>query len=234
MVPLFKTTGKDHTMELEAAVRGRRSIRKFRPDPIPRKLLEDLLDTARWAPSWGNTQPWEIYVIAGEPMEAFRKANVASAANGEPLRNDVPMPEKWPEEMKVRYMDIGRSVVTSMGLKREDKEGRRQHQLNMAALFGAPCLIIVAVPRDVLVEYAMLDVGLLLQTIALTAHDQGLGTCIMASAVHYADLLRRHGGIPEDRRIIMGAAVGYPEHGAPINQFERQRAGLEACVKWVG
>jgi nitroreductase len=220
-------------MELEAAIRGRRSIRKFRPDPIPRKLLEDLLETARWAPSWGNTQPWEIYVITGEPLEAFRKANAASMGAAEPLRSDVPMPEKWPEQMKARYMGVGKSVVTSLGLKREDKEGRKQHQLNMAALFGAPCLIVAAVPRDVLVEYAMLDVGLLLQTIVLAAHDRGLGTCIMASSVHYADLLRRHGSIPEDRRIIMGAVIGYPESEAPINQFERQRADMDIFVKWV-
>ena len=221
-------------MELEAAVRGRRSIRKFRPDAIPRKLLEELLETARWAPSWGNTQPWEITVITGEPLEAFRKANVASMAAAEPLRSDVAMPETWPEMLKARYMGVGRSVVTSLGLKREDKEGRQRHQLNMGALFGAPCLIVATVPSDVLVEYAMLDVGLLLQTIALAAHDRGLGTCIMASSVHYADLLRRHGSIPEDRRVIMGAAIGYPEREAPINQFERQRADMDVFVKWVG
>lgn len=221
-------------MELEAAIRGRRSIRKFRPDSIPGKVLEDVLEIARWAPSWGNTQPWELYVITGEPLEAFRKANVASMAGGEPLRNDVPMPEKWPEQMKLRYMDIGKSVVTSLGLKREDKEGRYRHQLNMGALFGAPCLIVAAVPGDVLVEYAMLDVGLFLQTLALAAHDRGLGTCIMASSVHYADLLRRHGSIPGDRRVIMGAAIGYPETEAPINRFERQRAALTDFVKWVG
>jgi nitroreductase len=221
-------------MELEAAVRGRRSIRKFRPDAIPKKLLEELLETARWAPSWGNTQPWEIYVITGEPLEAFRKANVASMAGAEPLRSDVAMPETWPEKLKARYMGVGKAVITSLGLKREDREGRRQHQLNMAALFGAPCLIVATAPTDVLVEYAMLDVGLLLQTIALAAHDRGLGTCIMASSVHYADLLRRHGSIPGDRRVIMGAAIGYPESEAPINQFERQRAGMDVFVKWVG
>jgi len=55
-------------MELQSAIRGRRSIRKFRPDPIPRNVLEELLETARWAPSWGNTQPWEITLITGEPV----------------------------------------------------------------------------------------------------------------------------------------------------------------------
>ncbi len=221
-------------MELESTVRERRSIRKFRPDSIPRKLIEELLDIARWSPSWGNTQPWQIHVITGEPLEAFRKANVASMAAAEPLRNDVPMPEKWPEELKMRYMEVGKALVTSLGLKREDKEGRNRHMLTMGALFGAPCLIIVTVPQDVLLEYAMLDAGLLLQTLALAAHDKGLGTCIMASAVHYADLLRRHGGIPEDRRIVMGAALGYPDPEAPINRFERQRADLGSIVQWVG
>ncbi len=221
-------------MELEAAVRGRRSIRKFRADPVPRALLEGLLETARWAPSWGNTQPWEIHVITGEPLEAFRKANVAAMAAAEPLRTDVPMPESWPETLKARYMGVGKSVVTALGLRREDREGRLRHQLNMGALFGAPCLVVVTVPRDVLVEYAMLDVGLFLQTFALAAHDRGLGTCIMASSVHYADCLRRHGGIPEDRRIIIGAAVGYPETEAPVNRFDRQRADLQDFVHWAG
>jgi len=221
-------------MELQAAVRERRSIRKFRTDPIPRAVLGELLETARWAPSWGNTQPWEIHVITGEPLEAFRKANVASMAAAEPLRADVAMPEIWPEKLKARYMGVGRSVVTSLGLTREDKEGRYRHQLNMGALFGAPCLLVVTVPRDVLVEYAMLDAGLFLQTLALSAHDRGLGTCIMASSVHYADHLRRHGQIAEERRIIMGAALGYPETEAPVNRFERQRARVDDFVTWVG
>jgi nitroreductase len=221
-------------MELHDAVRGRRSIRKFRPDPIPRTVLEELLETARWAPSWGNTQPWEIHVITGEPLDAFRKANVASMAAAEPLRTDVPMPETWPEKLKARYMGVGKSVVTSLGLAREDKEGRLRHQLNMGAVFGAPCLLVVTVPRDVLVEYAMLDAGLILQTLALAAHDRGLGTCIMASSVHYADHLRRHGQIPEERRIIMGAALGYPETEAPVNRFERQRAAVADFVRWAG
>jgi nitroreductase len=56
----------------------------------------------------------------------------------------------------------------------------------------------------------------------------------MASSVHYADLLRRHGSIPGDKRVIMGAAIGYPEREAPINQFERQRADVDVFVKWVG
>ena len=219
-------------MELQAAS-GKDEASGSSGPTRSRAVLEEHLETARWSPSWGNTQPWEITLVTGEPLEAFRKANVASMEAGEPLRNDITMPEQWPEAMKLRYMDVGKSVVTSLGLARGDKEGRRRHRLNMGALFGAPCLLIAAVPGNVLLEYAMLDVGLFLQTLALAAHDRGLGTCIMASAVHYADLLRRHGQIPQDRRIVMGVALGYPEAEAPINRFERRRAGMDDFVKWV-
>ena len=106
--------------------------------------------------------------------------------------------------------------------------------MNMGALFGAPCLVVATVPRDVLVEYAMLDVGLSLQTLALAAHDRGLGTCIMASSVHYADLLRRHGSIPEDRRVIMGAVIGYPERKPPSTTSSARGPSWTAFVKWVG
>ena len=221
-------------METFEAVTTRRSIRQFRPDAVPEPLLREILEAARWASSWGNTQPWELTVITGEPLEAFRKANVASMGAGEPLRNDIPMPETWPEAMKMRYMDVGKSVVTSLGLAREDKEGRRRHQLNMGALFGAPCLLVAAVPEEVLLEYAMLDAGLFLQTLALAAHDRGLGTCIMASSVHYADHLRRHGQIPPDRRIVMGVAIGYPDTEASINRFDRRRAAMAEFARWIG
>jgi nitroreductase len=124
-------------------------------------------------------------------------------------------------------------VVTSLGLKREDKEGRQKYQLTMGAVFHAPCLVIFTVPKDVRLEYAMLDVGLFLQTFALAAHDRGLGTCIMANSVHYADHLRRHARIPDDRRIIMGAALGYPDLETPLNRFERSRAAVSDFATWV-
>jgi nitroreductase len=93
---------------------------------------------------------------------------------------------------------------------------------------------VAAVSEGVLLEYAMLDAGLFLQTLALAAHDRGLGTCIMASSVHYADHLRRHGQIPPDRRIVMGVALGYPDTEAAINRFDRQRAAMTEFARWIG
>ena len=50
-------------MEVLEAIRTRRSVRKYAPDPVPDELLRQVLEAARWAPSWANTQCWEIIVV---------------------------------------------------------------------------------------------------------------------------------------------------------------------------
>jgi nitroreductase len=152
---------------------------------------------------------------------------------GLPSLPDVPMPEAWPAALKARYGELGKGMLDMLGIDREDKEARGRLLEHMAGLFGAPCLIVVCIPRDVLVEYAMFDAGLVVQTICLLAHDRGLGTCIMAAAVRYPDQLRKIASIPGDRRIVAGIALGHPETADPINRFERKRAPSREIVHWV-
>ena len=61
-----KIQEKGSDMDLIEVVQNRRSIRAFLPDPVPRELVTKVVDLARWAPSWGNTQPWEVVVADGE------------------------------------------------------------------------------------------------------------------------------------------------------------------------
>jgi len=82
-------------------------------------------------------------------------------------------------------------------------------------------------------RYALPNVGLILQTICLLAHGKGLGSCIMACAIAYPDLLRSLARIPENRTIVMGVVLGWPDPEAPVNQFKRSRAALEDVVTWV-
>lgn len=220
-------------MELEAAVKGRRSIRKFTERKVPGFLIDEILDAARWAPSWGNTQPWEFAVLTGAPLAAFKEANERMFAEGLAATPDVPMPEAWPSPLKNRYGELGKTMLELMGIDRADKEARNLLYARMAGLFGAPCLIVATIPRGILVEYALLDVGLVVQTICLLAHARGLGTCIMAAAVRYPDVLRKVASIPDDRRIVTGIALGYPDPDYPLNRFERTRADAREIVHWV-
>lgn len=220
-------------MELKKAVKGRRSIRKFKPDAVSRTAIEEIMADARWSPSWGNTQPWEFYVLTGRPLAEFKRRNYEQSLSGALPSPDVPMPEKWPVAMKERYGALGRIVLESLGIPREDREARNRYYLGMTGLFDAPCLLVACLPRELRVEYGMLDIGLITQTICLLAYDRGLGSCIMAAAVVYADLLRDIAGIPDDRRVVVGVALGYPDETYPLNHFARPRASWEEFTHWV-
>ncbi|HOF04267.1 MAG TPA: nitroreductase [Syntrophales bacterium] len=220
-------------MELRAAIRGRRSIRKFKPDTVPREVVAEIMAEARWSPSWGNTQPWEFYVLTGRPLAEFKRRNYEKSLRGDLPEPDVPMPEQWPAALKGRYGELGRIVLETLGIPREDKEARNRYYLGMTGLFDAPCLLVACLPRELRMEYAMLDIGLITQTICLAAYDRGLGSCIMAAAVVYADLLREIAGIPADRRTVLGIVLGYPDEDYPLNHFPRPRVPERDFTHWV-
>jgi len=78
----------------------------------------------------------------------------------------------------------------------------------------------------------MLDIGAILQTVCLLAHARGLGSCILAASIHYPALIREIIPIPETQAIIIGAAIGYPDTEAPVNQFARDRENLDEITTW--
>ncbi len=221
-------------MELIEAVKNRRSIRRFLPERVPEELIKELIRDALWAPSWGNTQQYEFVLANGDALERFKKENREALLAGKKPEPDVPMPEKWPEILKKRYMEVGKNVLTSLAIPREDQMGRLNYYGDMASLFNAPALLLVLVDRDVLLEYAMLDVGIFIQTFALLAHGKGLGTITLAASVTYPQIIRRIFNVPESRRIIIGTALGWPDNNTSVNTFERKRDPLEMFLRWVG
>ncbi len=221
-------------MDAIEAIKGRRSIRKFKPDEISRDVLTEILEAARWSPSWGNTQPWEIYVIAGKALEQFREESLKAARAGAVSSLDVPMPQSWPDQLKKRYGEMGEVVLKFLDIRRDDKEARNRQNEFMMTVFGAPCLLVFCVPAEhSSIPYALLDIGLITQTICLAAHEKGLGSCIMAMAVIHPEILRKIARIPNNKRIVVGVAMGYPEADFPLNTFERKRADVDEFVRWV-
>jgi nitroreductase len=220
-------------MELREAVRSRRSIRQFLPKPVDERIIEDLVADSRWAPSWGNTQCWEVLAATGQRLEEFKKRNRAALQSGKAASPDIPMPQVWPEAYLKRYKELGKSVLGALEIAREDTAARLDHFARMFGLFEAPSLVIIAVDKALALEYAMLDAGLFLQTFCLLAHDLGLGTCILAAAVSYPDIVREVFGVPAEKRLVMGVAVGWPDPAAPVNRFERMRGPTDNFTSWV-
>ena len=219
-------------MDLGSAIRGRRSIRAYLTDPVPEEVVRAILEEARWAPSWTNTQCWDIYVVTGGPLERIRAANLAKSESGDASTPDIPMPSReWPErfaERTRRMMERRLPAATAGGAG-----GKPDPATSMPALYGAPCLLVFAADEALVTEYACFDTALMVQNVCLVAQERGLGTCIMAMAIRFADVVRRELPGIEGRRLVIGVALGHPDADAPINQFQRERADLSEFVTWV-
>lgn len=220
-------------MELREAILGRRSIRNFLKKDVPEELIKEILTDSQWAPSWGNTQPWEIMVISGVPLEEFKHKNKEALFSGIKPKPEIQMPEIFPAHLKHRYVAVGKSVLQSLSIDRKDLDGRLNYYGDMFFLFDAPLMVLFLLDKKVLLEYAMLDVGLCLQTLLLSAHDKGLGGIVLAASVNFPDILRSLFPIDADKTIVMGAVLGWPDRKAAVNCFERQRAGLDETVTWI-
>lgn len=220
-------------MELQEAVRRRRSIRCFLPNPVPEETIRELLNESLWAPSWANTQPWDIVVVTGEPLERFKKANKEELLAGQTSFPEIAMPTDWPDALTQRRVDLAKSIFDTLSIDRDDAEGRLEYYAHMYYLFDAPALILFLIDKELALEYAMLDVGIFLQTFLLLAHNKGLGTCTFAGTVHCPEVVHDHFAIPDNKLLVIGAALGWPDLNAPINNFDRKRGEIEEFVRWI-
>lgn len=220
-------------MELYDAILNRRSIRLFLPDPVPRETITKIVDKARWVPSWGNTQPWEIVVADGEKAKILSEAFEGEVKKGNPPRPDMAMPMEFPEPYKERYVGLGRSLLTSMGITRDDTDARLRHWMNMYHFFGAPACIYLIIDRALNEPYSCLDLGFLGVTICHLAVQEGLGTIFLAAAMHYPDIVRSVLSIPETKKIVIGLAIGTPHPTAPASVFRSERAPVEEILRFA-
>ena len=229
-------------MELNEAIRTRRSIRHFKPDPIPGELLEELMDTCRWAPSASNSQPWEFAILGGKVIEEL-KARLAKKVE-----------EEWDGEnrkLRNRNPDIHQPELTGIYLERSQSMRKRincheippgmeglveksgPYLLYGVRFYGAPNAIIIYTEKA-LYPKSLFDTGLIAGTFCLAAHGYGLGTCLMTAPVFWPDILRDLLRIPESKLTVLSIAIGYPDPEAPVNHFERTREPLDSFTRWHG
>jgi nitroreductase len=221
------------------AIRIRRSIRVFRPDPVPRKVLQELLDVGRWAPSGGNVQPWYFEVLAGEMLAkaTARLVEKATTWNGKDYvdtRPDLPRTGPYSDRLSPRRQQLKElqdPIRYPPGTK--DVEAKQlEHREHMLRFFDAPAVVIIC--ADDRGPNSIVSIGAVAQTICLAALTYGLGTCIMGIPVLWPDIFRELLNIPRDRAIVTSIAIGYPDLSAPINRFQRPREPLDNLAGWHG
>ncbi len=219
-------------MRARDAVISRKSIRAFDSHEVPKALLERILTDALRAPSWGNTQPWGLNIVSGKALDRIKQECLAAFREERPIQPEVDRPITWNEAETGRYKALGRQIYETMEIGREDRQKRKAYEEQVVLCFGAPHLIYLHLKSGFNV-YAMMDAGCILQTIALLATEEGLGTCFLARSILFPEIVRRHARIPGDRTLVMGMAIGYPQLEHPLATFQSQRGTPEELILWV-
>jgi nitroreductase len=216
------------------AIATRKTIRAFKPDPVPRATIEEILTRAMRAPSGGNLQPWRVYVLLG----AARDALVGRVAE---VRKDHPMgsapeyhvyPPKLTEPYRTRRFRIGEAMYATMAIPREDKAARLEFFAGNWDFFGARCGLIFTMDRQ-MQEGQWADLGMFMENIMLLARERGLHTCPQEAWAVFHETIREYLSVPANEMIFCGMAIGHADDTAPVNSLHSERAPLSEIATFL-
>ncbi len=223
--------------DISTALRERRCIRRYRPDPVARELIEEILEEARWAPSAGNTQSTYVYVVTDAALEKVKALLVDHAEREVPPAPDIPsapMPPYLQARMAALFKERADYVADEerrLGLTGE--KASPPAAMAMARLFGAPVLLLLAADEQNARDYGCLDAGLFAANIALAARARGLGTCLLVSTLRASVALHKVLPHAEGKSFIIAMTLGIPDPDAAINRFPRNRLAVEEFTTFI-
>jgi nitroreductase len=217
---------------LEELLSERYSCRAFRPDPVPRNIIERVLNAAQRTASWCNSQPWQVLIASGEAKERFRKSIYAEAASGAGDGHDFTPPREYLGVYLDRRRESGFQLYNSLGIPRGDKAAYARQALENYNFFGAPHVAIVHT-TEALGVYGAIDCGGYVSNFMLAAQALGLGSIAQAAIARHSQLVRHHFNLGDDRKVVCGISFGYPDRDHKANSYRTTRAGIADTVTFV-
>jgi coenzyme F420-0:L-glutamate ligase / coenzyme F420-1:gamma-L-glutamate ligase len=183
----------------EGLIKGRRSIRRYRPQPVDQATLQRIIEAGTWAPSAHNRQPWRFVVLKGQ-----RQREALAGRMGELLRRSRLADGDDPADVEA---DASRSY---------------------ARISGAAAAVLVFLTMEDMDVYpdahrsraeelmAVQGVAMAMQNILLAAHAEGLGACWMCAPLFCQEAVAEHLGVPSHWQAQGLLTVGYPaSNGKP-------------------
>jgi nitroreductase len=222
-------------MDLVEAINSRRSVRGFLDTPVPAETIRRVLTIASRAPSGGNVQPWQIQVVAGEPLvrlKATMLKKVEELPGGDGSEYDI-----YPKELVSPHRDyrfkLGEDMYAQIGIPREDKAGRKRWFARNFQFFGAPMALFCTIDRR-MGPPQWSDCGMFLQTVMLMLRAEGLDSCPQECWAIYPKTIGEFLELPPEQMLFCGMAIGQADPGEPANRLYADRAPLEAFTKFRG
>ena len=212
----------------------RHSVRGYLPTPVPTALLEQLLISARMAPSGANLQPGSFVQVKGQVRAALSSALVNAWATGQAEAEDYDyFPKPMPMTLRRRQVAAAQALYGALGVSRDDRAGRDAQFERNFHFFDAPVALVVTLEHG-FGSGGYMDLGMTLYGLMLAAQAQGLATCAIGAMASYPSLIRQHLGLANDSVIVCGMALGYADPSAPVNQTRTERCSLDSYFKVLG
>lgn len=236
-------------MEFSQTLHSRRSIRAFSDKPVSEDILNSILTDAIESPSSSNTQPYKVAIARGEtckqlgqqllqkyqqinkiqrqplPLKLFNIATSRAMPDGD----FKPILGKYPGIFQDRRMHTGKGLYEILGIKRGDKKARDEAMARNFTFFDAPVAIFVFIHPGMKFT-ALVDVGIMMQSLMLSATDKGLGTCPQGALGMWRSPLEQHFNIPDGYKLVCGLALGYPEVDEKVNTYRPKKISLEELM----
>ncbi len=219
------------SITLADALKQRRSVRGFMDKPVPQSVLEEVFSLAQHAPSNCNIQPWQVWVASGQSRDTLRERMVDKVSRGVPFEPDYDSLPRFEGVYRERQVECAMALYGSMGIAREDRDGRRRAELRNFQLFDAPHVAFIGMDKAFGVTVA-LDVGMYIQSLLLTMSAYGLGACAQGSMRYYPQDVREILGIPDSSAIVLGISFGYEDPDVAANKTRVGRAPLQDSVRF--
>ena len=225
-------------MNVTDALNSRLSVRDFLPTPVPAALIRQVLASASRAPSGGNVQPWQIDVLAGDRLDALKaimQARLAEVAAGG--HSEAPEYDIYPKELVSPHRDyrfkVGEDMYARLGIPRDDKPARLRWFARNYQFFGAPMALFCSVDRR-MGPPQWSDLGMFLQSVMLLLREVGLDSCPQECWAVYPRTVGDFIGLPAERMLFTGMAIGQRNPAHPVNGLVSDRAGVDTFARFHG
>ena len=222
-------------MQYDEVVSGRRSIRGYKPDPVPQSLIKEVLGLAMRSPSSMNTQPWNFTVVTGEVLDRIRQGNTERNLAGVPHSREFRIGSPFAGQHRDRQVGVAKQLFAAMDIAREDAEKRQDWVLRGFRQFDAPVCIIItydAVLADS--DDTAFDCGAVTTALVNAAWSRGLGAVINSQGIMQSPVVREHANIPDDQVIMKAVALGWPDDTFPANAVVSERKSVDEAATFLG
>lgn len=218
-------------MNVIEAIQQRKSVRAFLNKEVKKSTINTILTAASHAPSGANIQPWQVAVVTGETKLKLQAQIESCFREGDKGKADYHYyPEKWIEPYKSRRVACGLQMYSTLKIERKEK----QRQLDLWAAnyraFDAPVMLLFFMDASMQTG-SFMDYGMFLQSIMLTAVEQGLATCPQASLADYPEIIKTTLDYPQDTILLCGMSLGYEDKKALVNTYRTPREDVSAFTR---